>query len=199
MIHIDTLPLGELQTNCYIVSGEKGKCVIIDPGAEAEVILEFLARKDLKAEAILLTHGHYDHVGAVLPLRQRLLCPVYMAPEDLNLPDYLTLPKGPTEDISEGDVLELAGVRFQVLHTPGHTQGCVCYLTDEALFCGDTLFAGSIGRTDLPGGNVPQMIRSLKRLRELSFDGPIYCGHEGHSTLAWEKRHNPYLMGEFQV
>lgn len=196
---IYTLPLGELETNCYLVSGRPGACVIIDPGYQGEVVLAALERKGLTPEAVLLTHGHFDHVGAVLKIRERFPCPVYLSPLDLKLPPFLTLPVGATEDMEEGDVLDLAGVRFQVLSTPGHTEGSVCFLTDGALFAGDTLFEGSCGRVDLPGGSIPKMLVSLKRLRELPFDGAVYPGHGEKTTLEAERRYNPYLRGEEEV
>ncbi len=193
-MEIYTLPLGSYMTNCYLVSGKPGACVVIDPGFEPELVLAALKKRELTPEAILLTHGHFDHVGAVLPIREKYGCPVYLAPEDLNLPAYLTLPVGATTDVEEGDVLELAGISFRVLHTPGHTEGSVCYLTENALFCGDTLFEGSCGRTDLPGGSIPKMLDSLRRLRELDFAGGVFTGHGGSTTLAKERQSNPYLM-----
>ncbi len=191
-----TLPLGSYMTNCYIVSGKPGACVVIDPGFEPERVIAFLENKGLIPEGILLTHGHFDHVGGVMPIRERYGCPVYLAPEDLKLPVYLTLPIGATTDVEEGDILDLAGISFRVLHTPGHTEGSVCYLTENALFAGDTLFEGSCGRTDLPGGSVPKMLDSLKRLRELEFTGGVFPGHGDSTTLAQERKTNPYLMDE---
>lgn len=195
MIKINTLVLGDYQTNCYIVRDSEDACVVIDPGYEPDTVLAQVKRLGLKIQAILLTHGHFDHVGGVQAIAQTCGCPVYMAPEDLKLPAFMTRPMGPTTDIADGDVLELAGVQFRVLHTPGHTQGSVCFLTERALFSGDTLFAGSCGRTDLPGGDMVQMQQSLARLEELDFHGHVLSGHGPKSTMAEERAYNPYLTG----
>ena len=198
-MEIDTLTLGLYQTNCYIVTAVPGQCVVIDPGYEPETIDSFLLRRGLRPEAILLTHGHFDHVGGVMALVKKYGCPVYLSPEDLKLPPYLTLPVGATQDVAEGMTLFLAGTAFQVLAVPGHTDGSVCYRAENALFCGDTLFRGACGRTDLPGGNAAKMLASMKRLRELDFDGAFYPGHGPAGTLEQERRENPYLTGELFV
>lgn len=198
MIKIDILALGEYQTNCYIVRNREDACVVIDPGFEPDTVLAQVKSLGLNVEAILLTHGHFDHVGGVQAITQAQSCPVYMAPEDLKLPAFLTRPLGPTIDVAGGDVLDLAGVQFRVLHTPGHTQGSVCYLTDNALFSGDTLFAGSCGRTDLYGGDMVQMQQSLARLDALDFHGHVFPGHGPKTTLAEERAYNPYLVGADQ-
>lgn len=195
MIQIHTLVLGELQTNCYVAEGPEGRCVILDPAGEAHKVLEHLGRKKLTAEAILLTHGHFDHVGAVMELVAELEIPVYLCPGDKALPAFLTRPVGPTTEVTEGMVLELAGLRIQVLHTPGHTPGSVCYQVEDVLFTGDTLFDGSCGRVDLPGGEPKEMLKSLKRLKDMDFCGTIYPGHGPSSTMSLQRIINPYLLG----
>ena len=195
MLTLHTLPLGAYQTNCYILHQEaSSSCVVIDPGYTPEVILDFLAGKGLKLEAILLTHGHFDHVGAVLDLAAETGCQVYLNPDDLSMPPRMTA--GPlyyTDTYSDGDTLSPAGIPFQVLSTPGHTPGSVCLIAENYLFSGDTLFAGSRGRTDLPGGSTRAIRESLRRLAALPQDYSVHPGHGESTTLAWEKQYNPYM------
>lgn len=190
---ITTIPLGMLQTNCYILT-EDGRCLVIDPGDEAEKVLTFLKQKELVLEAILLTHGHFDHVGAVKNLAAETDCRVFLCQEDLALPGAMTA--GPlfyTDLYKEGDKLTLAGLSFEVLHTPGHTPGSVCLRFGEHLFSGDTLFAGSCGRTDFPGSSPAAMGQSLNRLSQLEEHLKVYPGHGESTTIGEEKRYNPYL------
>lgn len=192
-MNISTLPLGMLQTNCYILS-EGSRCLVIDPGDEAEAVLAFLERRGLTPEAILLTHGHFDHVGAVKTLASETDCRVFLCEQDLTLPGTMTAgPLYHTDFYGEGDRLTLAGMTFDVLHTPGHTPGSVCLRFGEHLFSGDTLFAGSCGRTDFPGSEPAAMVRSLRRLAQLEEDLKVYPGHGEATTIGEEKRYNPYL------
>ena len=195
MLKTDVLTLGDYQTNCYILreAGEK-TCCVVDPGYEPETILSFLEEKGLTLGAILLTHGHFDHVGAVRLLAAETGCRVYLCKEDLALPPMLT--DGAlyyTDSYQDGDTLSLWGLTIRVLQTPGHTPGSVCLLVEDSMFAGDTLFAGSCGRTDLPGGNSRAMRDSLSRLAALTENYTVYPGHGGSSTLAQEKQYNPYL------
>lgn len=191
---IYTLPLGQLETNCYLVADGDGNAAVIDPAAAPERILQTARENGLAIQAILLTHGHFDHVGAVAGLTQALRCPVWMHENELTLPEYLT--DGPlyyTDGYGEGDTVTVGGLQFTVLHTPGHTPGSVCLRCGDALFTGDTLFAGSCGRTDFSGGSGSEMCRSLRRLAQLPGDLAVYPGHGEATTLAREKRENPYL------
>ena len=192
-MNIHTLPLGMLRTNCYILS-EGSRCLAIDPGDEPQKVLDFLEKQGLTLEAILLTHGHFDHVGAVKTLAADTDCQVFLCEKDLALPGSMTA--GPlyyTDLYSEGDRLTLAGMTFHVLHTPGHTPGSVCLQFGEHLFSGDTLFAGSCGRTDFPGSSPQDMFHSLSRLSKLDDSLRVYPGHGESTTIGEEKRYNPYL------
>ena len=193
-MNIHTLPLGAYQTNTYIVENG-GHCVIIDAGYHPETILRFLNDHDLTADAILLTHGHFDHVGAVRDLAAELGCPVYLHEKELSMPPMMTA--GPlyyTHTYGEGDHLTFAGIRFRVLHTPGHTPGSVCLMAEDHLFSGDTLFAGSCGRTDFPGGDWATIRKSLDRLSGMTEDLLVHPGHGESTTLAREKQYNPYMQ-----
>ena len=193
-MNIHTLPLGDYQTNTYIVENG-GHCVIIDAGYHPETILRFLNDHDLTADAILLTHGHFDHVGAVRDLAAELGCPVYLHEKELSMPPMMTA--GPlyyTHTYGEGDHLTFAGIRFRVLHTPGHTPGSVCLMAEDHLFSGDTLFAGSCGRTDFPGGDWATIRKSLTRLAGMENDYLVHPGHGESTTLAREKQYNPYMQ-----
>ena len=190
---ITTIPLGLYQTNCYILA-QGDRCLVIDPGDEPEKVLVFLEKQGLTLEAVLLTHGHFDHVGAVKTLAAETDCRVFLCQQDLTLPGAMTA--GPlyyTDFYSEGDRLTLADMTFEVLHTPGHTPGSVCLGFGEHLFSGDTLFAGSCGRTDFPGSSPADMIRSLQRLSQLEESLKVYPGHGESTTIGQEKRYNPYL------
>lgn len=190
-----TMALGAYQTNCYMIWAEKSDtCVVIDPGYEPETILAQAAKQGKTIEAVLLTHGHFDHVGAVRILAAETDCDVYLCAADLSMPPQFTA--GPlyyTNTYSEGDVLFLAGLRIRVIQTPGHTKGSVCLLVEDAMFSGDTLFEGSCGRTDLPGGSWTEIVQSLQRLAAMEKDYKVYPGHGGSTTLAQEKRYNPYM------
>ena len=192
-MNILTLPLGSYQTNCYIV-WEKDACVVIDPGYEPEIVLAETAQRGLTIEAILLTHGHFDHVGGVRFLAERLNCPIYIHAAELSLPESFT--DGPlvyTKNYDEGDEVTLAGLTFRVLHTPGHTPGSVCLACEDTMFSGDTLFMDSCGRTDFPGGDNVQMHKSLQRLASLQGEFQVLPGHGPATTLAQERKYNPYL------
>ena len=195
MLKIHTLPLGAYQTNCYIIHEEAStSCCIIDPGYTPEVVLDKLEDLGLTAQAILLTHGHFDHVGGVRELAAETGCPVYLHEAELSMPPQMTA--GPlfyTNTYGEGDFVEAAGLSFKVLHTPGHTPGSVCLLCENAMFSGDTLFWGSCGRTDLPGGSWATIRKSLLRLADLSGDYDVYPGHGDATTLSFERKMNPYM------
>ena len=194
MLKIETLTLGLYQTNTYIIREENStSCCVIDPGYQAATILSTLKRRGLTLDAILLTHGHFDHVGAVRDLAADTDCRVFLCVEDTFLPPMFTA--GPlyyTDSYGEGSVLNISGLYIHVIRTPGHTPGSVCLIVDNAIFTGDTIFEGSCGRTDI-GGDWPQLQSSLKRLSGLEADFDLYPGHGRSTTLAQEKKYTPYM------
>lgn len=188
------LTVGPLQTNCYLVADESGACAVIDPGDEPEKILAYAREHGLRICAVLLTHGHFDHVGGVRAIAQATACPVWMHEKDLTLRTAMTVAAPYYTDLyAEGDEVAVGSLRFLVMETPGHTPGSVCLLCENTLFTGDTLFAGSCGRTDLPGGSWEQMTASLKRLAAIPENLWVLPGHGETSTLDSEKKYNPYL------
>ena len=195
MLNIHTLTLGLYQTNTYIVSkAGSDKCIVIDPGYEAATILNRAALLGLNIEAILLTHAHFDHLGAVRAIVADTDCDVYVDEQELQLPPTMT--DGPVYYShlypAEG-VITAAGMDIKVLRTPGHTPGSVCLLVGDAMFSGDTLFAGSMGRCDFPGSNIFDMRKSLKKLYNLAGDYRVVPGHAQATTLEYERKTNPYL------
>ncbi len=200
---IHTLVLGDYQVNCYIVHEDGcSRCVVIDPGYDDSAVLRKLQELGLTLEAILLTHGHFDHVGAVKALVAATGCGLWMSEGDWSQkPGPMTHFLYPlaNEDFTEiqlcedGEVISAGGLRFEVISTPGHTWGSVCYRCDDVLFTGDTLFARSCGRTDLPGGDAAAMKKSLYRLSLLQTDYRLHPGHGNSTTLSQEKTYNPYL------
>ena len=190
---IRTLILDPLQVNCYIL-WETEQCLVIDPGFEPERVMKTCDELGLKIQAILLTHGHFDHVGGVKKIAEKTGCQVFLHPDELSLPPFITSGKlYYTDTYAEGDEITLAGMTFTVLHTPGHTPGAVCLHFGDHLFTGDTLFAGSCGRTDLPGGSFATIKASLKRLASLPGNASIYPGHGEETTLETERKNNPYI------
>lgn len=195
MLNIHTMTLGLYQTNTYIVSKEGSRqCIVIDPGYEAPSILNRVALLGLKIEAILLTHAHFDHLGAVRAIVADTDCAVFVEEKELSLPGAMT--DGPVyyTDLypAEGTV-SVAGLEIRVLRTPGHTPGSVCLLIEDAMFSGDTLFAGSMGRCDFPGSSIFDMRKSMKKLHALAGDYRVFPGHAEATTLEFERKTNPYL------
>ena len=194
-MQMETMTLGLYQTNCYILwEGNDG--IVIDPGYYAGRILARLQELNVVPLAVVLTHGHFDHVGAVKELAQAYNCPVYLAEEDTRLPEEYTLgPIACTNFLRDGETLTLGPIAVKVLHTPGHTPGSSCLLVGQWLFSGDTLFRDACGRVDLPGGDYREMYRSLRKLYELEGDYSVYPGHGEATTLERERKHNPYMRG----
>lgn len=198
-------PLSVCDTNSFIVASDSGNCVLIDAPDDAEYILEQIEMLGLELKKIFLTHGHFDHVGAVADLVEQTGCEVYIHEKDLQklikgdgmlgrffgVGDPRTVSEALTFD--EGDVLTLDELEFDVLHTPGHTSGSCCFLIGDNMFSGDTLFARSIGRTDMPDGDLALMKRSIERLYKLSGEIRVYPGHMSVTTLEAEKHYNPYM------
>ena len=195
MLTIHTMPLGLYQTNTYIVSREgSNKCIVIDPGYEADTILNRTALLGLQVEAILLTHAHFDHLGAVRGIVADTDCQVFVDEKELTLPPTMT--DGPifyTDLYPAEGVISVADLDIKVIRTPGHTPGSVCLLIADAMFSGDTLFAGSMGRCDFPGSSIFDMRKSLKKLYNLAGDYRVFPGHAEATTLEYERKTNPYL------
>ena len=197
---VKLLRVGPIGTNCYILEDDQTNlAAVIDPGDEPELIQEALEKEGVEVRYLLLTHGHYDHTTAV-PALHRVYpqADIYINQADANGAGSTLFPlAGEVDDLKlydEGDVIRLGDHEIQVLHTPGHSPGSVTLKVEDVLFTGDTLFAGSCGRTDLRGGSYEQIMQSLKRLGELKGDFHVCPGHEATSTLERERRSNPFLM-----
>lgn len=202
MMNFERLALGVLGVNCYVVDDGDGSVFVIDPGAEAERIVAAVEKLSPERVTVLLTHAHADHIGAVGGVCRRFSAPVFLHPGDVglyhspdnHLPPFLPL----VEDLPEpsGEFPDIDGL--EVIATPGHTPGGVCFHFPgmKVLFSGDTLFAGSVGRTDLPGGDTVTLMNSIKkRLYCLPGDTKVLPGHGGFSDIAREKRGNPFVRG----
>lgn len=208
-MEIKRLVLGMLRTNCYIVySEETKKAVVIDPAAEPKRITEALSELSLTPEAVLLTHGHFDHMLAADALRKEYHIPVGLLSEEAELlsdplkncsATFFSAPYGTVADeyFVDGQELTYLGGELKVLATPGHTAGCCCYYmaAENVLFSGDTLFCGSVGRTDLPTSSPAMIGSSIKeKLFVLPEDTLVLPGHGEETTIGEEQRHNPYIM-----
>ena len=196
---IISMQVGPIMTNCYILIDEESKkTAVIDPGEDADRILAALREEDSQVEYILLTHGHYDHTTAVPELHAALpQARIYIHQADANGAGSKLFPlASQVEDLllyDEGDTLALGGLTIQGVHPPGHSPGSVTLQVEDVLFSGDTLFAGSCGRTDLPGGSYDQMMASLKRLGELEGEFRVLPGHNAPSTLDREREYNSFV------
>lgn len=204
---ISLKPLSVCDTNSYIVASMCNSCVLIDAPADADYIYSQIKQRDLTLKKILLTHGHFDHIGAVADLVDKTKCSVYIHENDLE--KLLTGDKkvaryfgneevrkvSNVKTFKDGEVIKLDEMKFDVLHTPGHTEGSSCFILDMNIFTGDTLFSRSVGRTDLPGGDTAVLTQSLKKIYDLPGNLTMYPGHMSTSTLDQERHYNPYLRG----
>ena len=204
-MQIHTLVVGMMEDNCYIVE-QAGACAVIDPGEEPQRLISFLEDNGLTPTHILLTHGHFDHIGGVNPLRERFGCQLAVGKGDAPMladpqQNMGTMTGKPldlyrmTPDLllEEGETVQVGPLAFQVLETPGHTPGGVTYLCGDTLFTGDTLFRGSVGRTDFPGGSPAALMHAVKRLAALEGDYQVLPGHGPASRLSWERTHNFFM------
>ncbi len=204
---IRMMVLGPVQTNCFFLINEDTKEVlIIDPADRAQKIIEWINSEGLKPVAILLTHGHFDHIMGMAGVKNAYHIPVYASKDEvevlanpqLNVSTMMGAYISLTADelFADGDVLELAGMKLKVISTPGHTIGSVCFYMEEekVLISGDTLFEASVGRSDFPTGSSRQLIESIKtRLFVLPDDTDVFPGHGGTTSIAYEKAHNPFI------
>ncbi len=204
---IEIITVGLLKVNCYIISGENGQSLVIDPGADTETILRFLSDHQLGVSVYLITHGHPDHIGALASIAKKQPAPIAMHPADSKwafspanqIPGIYDIPERPAEiarSLDDGQQWTDAGLTYKIIATPGHSAGSVCfYFPDEqVLFAGDTLFQGSVGRTDVPGGDMLILEQSLKKIACLPGKTRIFPGHGPATTLDTELQSNPYLI-----
>ncbi|MCM1506288.1 MAG: MBL fold metallo-hydrolase [Ruminococcus flavefaciens] len=202
---VNTLQLGELRANCHIALTTPNQCVAVDIGGDSRLLLEFLNMKKLKLSKILLTHGHFDHMNGVEEVAVKTGAEVFIHENDapmlnsagLSLADSISCMKfNPVSRytvIHDGDVITDGEYEFRVMHTAGHSMGSVCYICDDTIFSGDTLFCCSIGRTDFAGSSPELMIDSLERLYKISGNYTILTGHGDKTELEYEKKSNPYF------
>lgn len=204
-MHVHPVLVGDFEVNCYVVWGDAQRALVIDPGADPEAVADVLDSRRLTVAAFLITHGHMDHVCALAPLATRYPAPIAMHPKDAawafsranSMPPYPvpTRPAAIERPLADGQTFEDGGLHYHVIATPGHTPGGVCFHFPEAkaLFTGDTLFAGSVGRTDLPGGDDVVLSASLKVLTRLPDATTVYPGHGPKTTVGREKATNPFI------
>lgn len=207
---IESIVTPGMGVNCYLVSCDKtGKAIVVDPGAGSNMISKWLKEKNKDVEYIVLTHGHWDHLGAVEDLRRELGVKVAIHKDDaamltdpkLNLSYYSgrNMALSPAEILLEDNqVLKIGEMEVKVLHTPGHTPGGICLLTKDGLISGDTLFSTSIGRTDFPNGDLNLLLKNIReKLMVLDDNLPVYPGHEEFTSIGRERKYNPFLNGLF--
>lgn len=198
------MELGNFATNTYIIYDEDLNAVIIDPASEAKKIISTIEKNNLKPKFVLLTHGHPDHVGALYELKEKYNLKVYINEKDQEMLETNSTYFGPMlgldiKDVKgdsylkDGQELSLGNLKFKIIETPGHTKGGVCILIENILFSGDTLFLGSMGRTDFPGGNEEEIFSSLKKLMELPDETVVLPGHGPKTTIGYERKYNPYV------
>lgn len=204
---LEAMRVGPLQTNCYL-AGDAHELLVIDPGAQPERILRTIREKGYLAKHVILTHAHYDHIGGVSAVLEGTGATLCLGAEELDVyhdsranvsADFVSgfCPPDPTLLLREGDVVQSGPFGFRVLHTPGHTKGGICLLCGDVLLSGDTLFYGSIGRADLPTGNLGQELRSIRdKLFCLDDHTKVYPGHGPSTTIGFEKRHSEYFEYE---
>lgn len=205
-MQIKRIPAGVYAANCYILMDEDTKeAVVIDPGDDAYNLAKAIKDMNAKVKYILLTHGHADHTGAAVQLKNEFNSPIYINEQDYKLISNGEFMYGDIEGevdkyINEGDVFILGNSQIRCILTPGHTPGGVCFLVDDMIFTGDTLFEGSIGRTDLAGGNFETIIKSIKeKLMKLPENITVFPGHGSESSIGKEKNHNPFLTDNYPV
>ena len=204
--------VGPFQANCYLVIDETtGSAVLVDPGADGAELVELVRRSGARLEEIWLSHGHIDHIGGVAEVRRHFPVPVRLHPLDRPLYDSLSArmaevyglpfeqPAAPDLELAEGDELRCGSLRFTVMHVPGHAPGHVSFNGEGVALCGDLLFAGSIGRTDLPLSDPRAMNESLARISTLPEETTVYPGHGGTTTIGEELKSNPFLSGRARV
>lgn len=208
---IDWRTVGAFQENSYLlVDPASRRGVLVDPGAEAGQLIEMVRSSGATPDAIWLTHAHIDHIGAIAEIKRVWDVPVFLHPADRPLYDRAAMqaaayglrieqPPPPDRELSEGDVLTIGTVRFDVLHVPGHAPGHVAFVTDGLMIGGDLLFAGSIGRTDLPLSDPERMIESLERAASLPEHTVVYPGHGPATSIGHERATNPFLTGVARV
>ena len=205
-ITVDYLTVGPFSENCYILGTESNDAIIIDAGDEVHQIIEFIKKKKLKPLAIFSTHAHIDHVAAVGNLKNHFKIPFYLHKGDLVILKSikqqatavgLECNSAPVVDkfLEDSETIALGEFKIKVLHTPGHTPGGSCFLIEDMLFSGDTLFAGSVGRTDFPGGSYDALIVSIqKKILPLGDDIKVFPGHGSSTTIGEERRNNPFIV-----
>ncbi len=205
-VNVETIIVGPIEVNCYLVTCKKtNKAAVIDPGDNAEDILKVIRSRSLDVEYILLTHGHFDHLGGVAPIKEATKANVLLHKNDQYLVDSASqqaelfgLPAPELFEVDQyvdqSDVVEFGNLKATVLATPGHSKGSVCYLFENSIFVGDTLFYGGVGRTDLEGGSFEQLLHSIQsKLFSLPEDIRVYCGHGPSTTIGREKKYNPFI------
>ncbi|MCD6525717.1 MAG: MBL fold metallo-hydrolase [Desulfuromonas sp.] len=207
---VETLAVGPLQVNCYLVACPRTKkAMIIDPGDEGERILEVADKLGFQVQMVVNTHGHFDHVGANSLVIEATGVELCMHRDDLPLLKVAATHAGsyglpavespaPKRFLENGDLIEVGDLSFEVIHTPGHSPGGICLYGEGHLFSGDTLFAGSIGRTDLPGGDLKQLLNHVRtQLMVLPYATVVHPGHGPESTIGREKSVNPFVNGDY--
>jgi hydroxyacylglutathione hydrolase len=202
---IKKLVVGPLESNCFIIADENSKeCIVIDPGDEPDRILDVIQTGGFQVKYVVCTHGHFDHVGAVSDIKKDTDAKVVLHKDEMNMYKStknhaalwgFELDEQPEPDlfVSEGDILQLGSEKFVILHTPGHSPGGICLYSEGIIITGDTLFAGSVGRTDFPGGDIAKLKDSFKRLLSLPDETRVLPGHGPESTIGREKRNNFFV------